>query len=470
MSTVFNKNKKNQKAHSSASARKKAAKQAQSKSEGQREKLDVKEALRLLGKALKHNWQWKVCSLFVAVIIWSVLISQDATLTRVKTFENVTLSVVGQDTLKSRGYVVISDLDELPEVKLNADVPQLQYGAAAASTYYARVDLSRITQAGEQSVPISYTNSSAYGAVSSISPASVDVVVDEYVTRYRIPLSVKTTGELQSGYWADTASVDPGTINISGARSLVSQVRSAKVTLDLSTITVDEKEQSLALPISLYDQSGNEIDSSDIRMTSDSLTLDSATVSVKIYEQSTIGVSGLVNIIGEPAEGYKLASVSVVPQTMLVAGDESALSLVSEIFASASVDISGCDRSFLATVPINIPDGAVYTSTKKIVVSVVIEPVIASKTFKNVPVSLVNVPEGLSGKLSIKRCDVVVTGAQLWLAKVTASELTAVADASEATVETVSLPLSADYAGSDPSGFVSALAQPETVVSAFTAE
>ncbi|MDD2648014.1 MAG: CdaR family protein [Eubacteriales bacterium] len=472
MSTAVNKKKKARKsARQRADARGEARKtQNGAQPEKQREKLSVKEALHLFGKLLSHNWQWKICSLFVAVIIWSVLISQDPSMTREKTFNDVQLSVVGQDTLKTRGYVVVSNLDELPEIKLSADVPQLQYGAAAASTYYARVDLSRVTQAGAQSVPISYTNSSVYGAVSSVSPASVDVVVDEYVTRYRIPLSVRTEGELQDGYWADAASVDPSTINISGARSLISQVRSAKVTLDLSTLSVDEKEQSLALPIMLYDQSGMLIDSSDIRMTSDSLTLDSATVSVRIYELARIGVSGEVNITGEPAAGYRLASVNVVPETVLVAGDENAIILTKEIFSAAAVDISGRDRSFLATVPINVPDGAVYASTRRIVVSVVIEPIISTKLLKNIPLGVENVPDGLSANLQLRRCDLLVTGEQLWLDKLKAADFTLAADASGAGVGTLALPIKITYIGSDASGMKSAQAQPETADAVFTAE
>ena len=54
-----------------------------------------------------------LASLLVAVLTWSVLVASDTTLTRPKTFQNVSVSVIGEPTLKSRGFIVMDDLDEL---------------------------------------------------------------------------------------------------------------------------------------------------------------------------------------------------------------------------------------------------------------------------------------------------------------------------------------------------------------------
>ena len=58
-------------------------------------------------------------SLLAAIICWSALVASDGTLTRQKVFANVAVSVTGEATLKSRGYIVMDDITELvPAVKM----------------------------------------------------------------------------------------------------------------------------------------------------------------------------------------------------------------------------------------------------------------------------------------------------------------------------------------------------------------
>ena len=51
-----------------------------------------------------------VASLLAAIICWSALVASDGTLTRQKVFANVAVSVTGEATLKSRGYIVMDDI------------------------------------------------------------------------------------------------------------------------------------------------------------------------------------------------------------------------------------------------------------------------------------------------------------------------------------------------------------------------
>lgn len=156
-----------------------------------REDFGWKNVLRRLGLALKKNWGFKLLALLIAIVLWAGLISQDPNLTREKAFSDVTISVTGADTLKRNGLIVVSDLSSvLSGAHLRVDVPQMQYQAATASTYNPRIDLSRIRETGVQTVKVSTTNSSTYGTVEEIVPDSVEIEVEEYVTRYRIPVTL----------------------------------------------------------------------------------------------------------------------------------------------------------------------------------------------------------------------------------------------------------------------------------------
>ena len=114
--------------------------------------LDLKAVVKRISVFLTHNWQWKLLSLILAVCLWSGLITQDETLTREKVFSDVVINVTNADTLRRNGFIIVSGLDDLPTVRVSADVPQKNYNSVSASNYNLRIDLSRIRSTGEQTL------------------------------------------------------------------------------------------------------------------------------------------------------------------------------------------------------------------------------------------------------------------------------------------------------------------------------
>ena len=141
----------------------------------------LKGAPQRLWRLIYHNWPWKLLALFLALCLWAGLITQDPTLTRERVFTDVTVSVVGADTLRrNSGLIVLSGLeDENLTARMRVDVPQREYNTVTASNYNPRVDLTRITEAGEQTLRINTTSTSTYGTVRGISPETITVVAQE---------------------------------------------------------------------------------------------------------------------------------------------------------------------------------------------------------------------------------------------------------------------------------------------------
>ena len=82
-----------------------------------RNKIDFKKFIQASFKALKHlflhNGWLKLISILISLVLWAGLISQDASLTRDKTFQNVNVNIIGNDTLINNGFIVVSNLDDL---------------------------------------------------------------------------------------------------------------------------------------------------------------------------------------------------------------------------------------------------------------------------------------------------------------------------------------------------------------------
>ena len=224
----------------------------------------LKGAPQRLWRLIYLNWPWKLLALFLALCLWAGLITQDPTLTRERVFNDVAISVTGADTLRrNSGLIVLSGLEEdALSVRLHVNVPQREYNSVSASYYNPRVDLTRITGTGEQTLKINTTSTSTYGAVRAVTPETITVVVDEYVTNYRVPVSINQTGEYPEGYYGAAPTANPSVVALSGPKSLVDRITRICVDFDASLLAAKEGKVRTALPMRFLTASGEEVESS----------------------------------------------------------------------------------------------------------------------------------------------------------------------------------------------------------------
>lgn len=392
-------------------------------SEQAREMQDIAHSLLQL---LLKNWGFKLIALISAVILWAGLISQDPTLTREKVFSGVTISVTGADTMKRNGYIVVSDLDNIrKDAYMRVEVPQMQYDNASASTYNPRVDLSRIKQTGTQTLRVTTTSTSTYGAVSEISPATLEIEVEEYITRYRIPVMVYTTSQPPEGYFATTPSVDPPVVAISGPRSLVEKIVRAEAVMDQSTLPAREGTVRTAIPFKLIDTKGNAVESKLVEVTSESVLLDTVVIEQTLYPVRTLALSDVGLVTGTPAEGYEIKSITITPDVIIAAGSASSLEALDTLYPDSQVDVGEMTESFTQQIKVRRPSELNYLSASSVTVAVEIGPSIITRTFNDVKIDMKNIPSGCTASLANKTVTVTVTGPQLWVDSLRAAHITA---------------------------------------------
>lgn len=421
--------------------------------------------LRKLRSIFLENWGTKLLAIIIAIALWAGLITQDPTLTREKQFTDVTVSVNGADTLKRYGYIVLEDLDEvLNNVAVRVSVPQGQYSATQAGNYSVRIDLSRIREVGEQEVKILSTNSSTYGTVTEIVPPTVTLTVDEYVTRYRIPVAVVTEGEAPEGFHAMTPSTDPPMIAVSGPKTLVERIVSAQVVADQSTLPAQEGDVRRALAFTLVDENGAAIQSDMLEVTSESVLLDSIIVEQMVYTERTVEFSDLGLVTGEPAEGYEIKGVYLTPASVTIAGRASAIMDMNVLYADNTVSVRGLTQSVTKSLKVRQPSTIKYASTDMVIVSVEIGPVITSRAYE-AAVSLQGLNASLREVGGLRTATVHLTGAQPWLDTLGASDVALACDLSSITEPgTYTLPLVCEVAGSEGQEFTCEISPASVVV------
>lgn len=333
-------------------------------------------AVLFLQKYLLHNWRWKALSLFLAVCLWAGLITQDASLTREKTFTDVQISISNSDTLRRNGYIIVGGLENLPRLRMRVEVPQRIFSTVTASNYNPRIDLSKVKSVGEQTLKIMTTNTTTYGTVSSISEETVTLQVEEYVTRSRIPVRLNIVGEVAKGLYASAPSCDPAYVTVSGPKSLVDDIARLTAQYDLSMLSKTGNERT-AVPFQLVNVRGEIIDSSLIEVTSESVLLDSVLVDQHVFTSKELVVDATSLTVGSPADGYVIKSVTAEPAIITAAGTDEWVNQTNAFhlaeYVADRIDVSGATSAIRRNVRILKHAGIEYLSQETVLVTVEIE-------------------------------------------------------------------------------------------------
>lgn len=335
----------------------------------------AKTLLMRIFEAIRHNWKLKLLSLLIAVTVWGALISQDPSLTREKTFDNVPVSITGAETLQRSGLVVVEGLERLEPIRMRVDVPQKSYDTVSASNYSVRVDLSRITSVGEQKIPILTLSTTTYGNVSWLSANEITVRVEEYVTRRRIPVKAVQTGQVPEGFYSTSLNVDPANVIISGPKTMVERIESVVAAVDMSAVASNIGVQYTAVPFRLMDKEGNEIKSKLISVTSENVLLDTILIEQSIYATKIADVNLTAVTKGKVREGYRIAAVTSNPKQIEIAGNPEDIKNIDLLDLFSFLDVSDMTETAIRAFRVVKPDGVVYMSDTAVYLTVEIVPV-----------------------------------------------------------------------------------------------
>ena len=367
-----------------------------------------RELRRAISRILGSRAFLMALSLLTAVVFWSILVASDGTLTREKTFQNVAVSVTGESTLKSRGYIVMDDLDALISgVKMTVEVTQSNYSRVSGTSYNPHVDLTQVTGEGENVLNIAFS-SQLYGPVVSCEPSSVKVNVERYITR-RVPVVLETSGGLP-GYYLDSAKTDPTMLSVSGPQSLVSQVARAVASIDVSLLSGERRSDRNSTQIRLQDAAGNTVESDLIEITNQTVLTDTVVVETELVPMREVPLEVESLVTGEPAEGYELLEVTVSQESLLIAAADEVLDAITVLTTDQPLSIEGATQDVTGTVRLRRPTGIENTVPYDVTVTARIGEMTAQRTLRQVQVEVDGLDDSLRVSLSREKQTVQLTG------------------------------------------------------------
>lgn len=386
-------------------------------------KKDKPDWMKRAQKIYKGNMFLLVSAIIIATVLWSILVASDGTLTREKTFQNVEVSVIGADTLKTNSFIVVDDTSSvIPTVKLTVEVSQANYSRVTGTYFSPRIDVSKIRSAGEQEIEITF-GSTAYGKVISCEPSSIKVNVERYSIRSRVPVVAVPSGTLSDDIYYDTLRLDPTYVSVSGPLSLVSTISRAVADFNVEALDGSVQTQRNTASFILENAKGEAIDSPLLSVSYQSVFIDSLIVEADVYPVSAIPIETDGVYIGEPGEGYEVKGITLSPDSVRIASTQQVLDAMESIVLDAPIDISDATSTQSITARIKKPSDAKNINISEVLVTVEIGEKTSEKTLRRVPIEIQGVTDDMSAKLSASQSNVQLLGPYHFINDLTADNV-----------------------------------------------
>lgn len=298
-------------------------------------------------KLLKHNWQWKLTSLIIGILMWSY-ITAGVNPTQSATLSDIPIRIINQDALEEK-ELKITDM-EFEQTSLRILGKRNDLGSLDRNFVVASIDAGTLKE-GTQAVPIRYTVPTNV-VINETANSRVQVQVEKVITKSR-NVTIKETGTLADNYVLRGLAATPQTIEVTGPRSAVERVANVNVVINLNGLTADTSANLQVHPV---DENGNPVE--DL-----SLSLSSVNVSAMIAKQKEVPVQ----LQFAPAKGQeppvRVRQSAVTPNTVLVMGKTADIDKLTTI-TTQPLDLSKITKDGLYPVTLNYPEGITPVNDK----------------------------------------------------------------------------------------------------------
>lgn len=308
----------------------------------------------------------------------------------------IPIQFIGQDA----SLVLISDVPQAVEITLRAPKSVWDQIAADPAAVIAVVDMTGL-RSGTHTVEVVVQIAAQPVRLLSVSPRTVSLVLEPLATR-TLPVELLISGAPAVGYQAGSATLTPGAADISGPESLVSQVDSIQITLDI-TDARENIERSLLLAA---------FDTNDRQVRGLTILPQSVQVSLPVVQLGGYrDLAVKVVTVGRPASGYRLASVAAFPPIVTVySGNATLIETLPGYVETMELDLSGVSENIETRLNLNLPVDVTLVGEQNVLVQVGIAPIEGSLTVGSRPVEIVGLGANLTAQASPTTVDVILSG------------------------------------------------------------
>ncbi len=345
------------------------------------------------------NIDIKLFSLFLAIILWLYIASGENP--TVENFIDISLSQtnLGEDLV----------IKEFPtSVSVGIRGPKNIINNISSHQIIGIVNFSEISKEGLYKLKVEVAPPKKT-QITRIIPSEIKVEVEKVLTK-EVEVEYSLIGVPEKGYsLADEPQFNPYKVKITGAQSVLENVKQIICAIDISGIKEDLKRK---IKVKSVNANGNEVKEVKIEP-------DIVEVSISLtrgYPEKQLKVKP--KIIGKPAPGYYISEILSYPDETKIFGNYSKISDI-EFLETIPIDVGGITKTLSVKVSPALKEGLniVEGEVELIEVTIQVKEIIIQKILKNISVVPQNLSPFVSCEIKPEVIDITVEGKNVLIDK-----------------------------------------------------
>lgn len=306
-------------------------------------------------KSLMNKFTLKILSLAIAVLIWLIVRNvQDPVI--VQTFYDIPVTLVNESYLSNNMKIpLLIDGDDTVKVRIKAEESVIK--ELKKEDIVAQADMTQIyMDATPKMVPVEVTCKGIADDNITVTPRNIQVDIENQ-TSVEKTIAVNTGDTTpDKDYEVGSLQANPEKVTISGPESIINKID--KVVAKIDVTGMKESNVELDSELKIYDKNQDELSEKQLSYLNPAGVQDNK---IKIQAQfwkvqKNVKIGSEYS--GSPQYGYEVDSVSVVPETLSLAGTDEALQKLAVegntlTIPASYIDVSGKDSDFDVKVDIS---------------------------------------------------------------------------------------------------------------------
>ena len=347
--------------------------------------------IRRYGRSMKPTTTL-LLSVLLAFVVWFIAIDQENPMIRQEFEEPILIELRNMGP----GLQSLQDLTNRTAM-LTLRAPQRTLESLHVDDFSAVIDLANLT-AGSHEVEVVVTALNPDVEVIALEPRQLRIQLEPVISRF-VPVEVEVMDSPAIGYEWQEPLAEPAEVEISGPRTLVSQVRSVIATVFLRSAKSQVEQVRPLIARSAQNLAVERVE----------IEPGSARIVVPVVQPpGRKEVVVRADVQGLPSPNYRLTGVSVEPQTVVLSGSPSALREVPGFVETTPLLIEGAIDDVRERLALILPEN-VSTLQDSVLVTVGVAPLESSLTVTRHPV-IQGAGDDMRITVSLEEVEVIVSG------------------------------------------------------------
>lgn len=332
-------------------------------------------------------------SVLLGLIVWLIAINQENPIQQATYSERLPVTVRGL----AENLQPVQDLTR-ETVQVTLQAPKSSWDTLDASDFTAYLNLTGLG-AGVHDVEVKAEVVDPKVEIVSVQRPELRVQLDEVITK-TVPVRVDVMDSTAFGYDWQTPLVEPSSLTVSGPATQVEQVTMVKAEVYLRNAKNQVERSQTVTPQNSQGQPVARV------------TADPAMVRIVVPVEQWPGrkeVAVRVNLVGQPAAGYRLSAVRVNPSTVVLLGSTEVLAAVPGFVETEPVSLAGATTEIQKRLQLLVPENATVLEGNTVDMTATITAIEGGTTVRQEPV-LQGLGAGLDAEVALDRVDVILSG------------------------------------------------------------